>query len=99
MKNVVLGFVLAVLVSACSTMGFSDKAIPRACAIAASAVQVLDIAKGAGKLSDEEKALVDEAIAKVDPVCSAEVQPSLESVELMAFHQAVDLLYAAAKED
>lgn len=96
-KNIVLAASLALSLGACSTLG-GARNVEISCAAAAAALETLTEANDQGKLSPDAQAKVLDAAERVEPVCSADEKPTLDSVKAEAINQAVAaLLELAAK--
>jgi len=89
--------------SGCTTPGAEltdsqERTIATSCATASAALFVLTDANKAGKLSAEVQVQIAEGAALVVPICSAPEPPTLDSVQMYAFTQAVALLAAKSAE-
>jgi hypothetical protein len=75
-----------------------EQQVALACASATAAVRTVTLAIQFGKLSDEQIGKAATAIAIYEPICTAPTPPTLDSLKLAAFVQAIALLQAQAAE-
>jgi hypothetical protein len=96
-RSLVFAIVAAALV-ACGSVGTStpQQQVASGCAASSAAIKALTIANDAGKLDAAQQSAILTAIGVIEPVCSAEVAPTLDTVKLAAFVQAIALLQAHA---
>lgn len=80
--------------NACSTTGSptDTQKIETACATATTAIQALTIANQEGKLTEQQKIAVINAMGVTTPICTAEEPPTMDAVKMQAFNRAVELL-------
>lgn len=97
MKFLVLA--LAISLAACTTTQQAanvDQPVKYACATATAAIGTLTVANRAGKLSPANETKVTQAIGYVVPVCHSKTVPTLSTLEMQAFMDAVQLLSTQA---
>lgn len=101
--SLILALALSVLLSACNgASGPLDssqlRAVEIGCASASAALKTLTIANDAGKLTPAVQTAVLSAAGRVAPICGAPEPPTLDSLQMQAFQQAVGVLAAKAAE-
>jgi hypothetical protein len=90
---------MLVACSGCSGIGGTTtetQQIATACASASAALRVLTVANDAGKLDADAQKAVITAIGITNPICAADTPPTMDTVKLQAFTQAIALLQAQA---
>lgn len=71
--------------------------IETACASASTALKVLTVANDAGKLTPAQQTQILSAAGVITPVCGSPNPPTMDSLKMQAFLQAVTLLQGKAR--
>lgn len=98
MKNLWIALITLTLsaCSGCSGLTTHEQQLAAGCASSSAALKALTVANDAGKLTPAQQTQIISAAGYIEPVCSADTPPTLDSVKLEAFARAIALLQAQA---
>jgi hypothetical protein len=94
MRILLLSVLLAV--SGCAGMQTRTQQIEIACESYATSLDALTVANEAGKLTPAQQSAIVNAAGHIAPVCESDTIPTLDSVKMAAFLEAVTYLQTRA---